>query len=82
MDNFKKNITRRKFVKGIAGATACCECFPLKSLAASAGNSEHNIKEGGVLVGPRQVAVMSQEASQEGGVLKVKMMFLTSKRWF
>jgi len=42
----KKNITRRNFVKGIAFTTVCCACFPMDGLAGSAGNSEHNIKEG------------------------------------
>ena len=35
--DFENNdkITRRKFVKGVAGAAVCCACFPLDSLAAS-----------------------------------------------
>ncbi|MGD9161805.1 MAG: DUF3795 domain-containing protein [Desulfobacteraceae bacterium] len=30
-----EKITRRKFVKGVAGAAVCCACFPLDSLATS-----------------------------------------------
>ena len=30
-----RDISRRKFVKGVAGAAACCACFSLESLAAS-----------------------------------------------
>jgi hypothetical protein len=36
-------ITRRKFVKGVAGAAVCCACFPLDSLAAS---GEDKMKDG------------------------------------
>jgi Zn ribbon nucleic-acid-binding protein len=32
-DNNEK-ITRRKFVKGVAGAAVCCTCISLDSLAA------------------------------------------------
>ena len=47
MNPFKKeNMTRRRFVKEVAGAAFCCACFPLESLAASAGISEHNTEEG------------------------------------
>ena len=38
-------ITRRKFVKGVAGATVCCAFFPMDSLAASE-EKENEIKEG------------------------------------
>jgi hypothetical protein len=41
LDNNGK-ITRRKFVKGVAGATICCACFPLDCLAAS---GEDNMKD-------------------------------------
>jgi hypothetical protein len=39
-----KKITRRKFVKGVAGAAVCCACFPLDSQAASK-DKEIKIKE-------------------------------------
>ena len=37
-----EKITRRKFVKGVAGAAVCCACFPLNSLAAT---EEDKIKD-------------------------------------
>ena len=42
----KKDLTRRRFVKGVAGAAFCCACFPLDGFAASAGNSKRNTEEG------------------------------------
>ena len=42
IDNNEK-ITRRKFVKGAAGATVCCACF---SLGCSKENSSHGIESG------------------------------------
>ncbi len=47
-DNEK--ITRRKFVKGVAGAVVCSACLPLDSLASSEDNSELKIKDGRVKV--------------------------------
>ena len=43
-DNNEK-ITRRKFVKGVAGAAVCCACLPLEVLADSAGTPKHNNEE-------------------------------------
>jgi hypothetical protein len=42
IDNNKK-ITRRKFVKGVAGTTICCACF---SLGCSKENSKIEIEDG------------------------------------
>ena len=39
----KKNITRRKFIKGLTGATVCCACF---SLGCSEENTKPGIKDG------------------------------------
>jgi hypothetical protein len=41
----KNRITRRNFVKGMAVTTIYCACFPMNSLADSAGNSASSIKE-------------------------------------
>ena len=41
----KKNITRRKFVKNVAGTAFCCACLPLEVLADSANTSENNNEE-------------------------------------
>jgi len=41
----KKNITRRKFVKNVAGTALCCACLPLGVLADSARTSENNNEE-------------------------------------
>ncbi len=41
-----KKITRRKFVKGVAGAALCYACLPLKSLSASDENSGIDILGG------------------------------------
>ena len=41
----KKNITRRKFVKNVAGTALCCACLPLRVLADSARTSENNNEE-------------------------------------
>jgi hypothetical protein len=47
MDFFKKeNMTRRKFVKGVAGAAVCCACFSLDSSAASEEKEEDKTKDG------------------------------------
>ena len=40
-----EEITRRKFVKGVAGAAFCCACLPLEVFADSARTSEHNNRE-------------------------------------
>ncbi len=40
-----KNITRRKFVKGVAGAAVCCTCFSLDSLAASEEKGDNKMKD-------------------------------------
>ena len=39
-----EKITRRKFVKGVAGAAVCCACYSLDCLAASEENSEQDGK--------------------------------------
>ncbi len=44
--NDYKKITRRKFVKGAAGATVCCACFSLDILAFEEKNSGHKIDDG------------------------------------
>jgi hypothetical protein len=41
----KKNITRREFVKNVAGTAVCCACFSLDCWADSEENSEHKIKD-------------------------------------
>jgi hypothetical protein len=41
-----EKITRRKFVKGVAGAAVCCACFSLDCLAASEEEGENNIEDG------------------------------------
>ena len=41
----KESITRRKLVKGAAGAALCCTCLPLGVLADSAGTLEQNNEE-------------------------------------
>ncbi len=46
MDFDNGDITRRKFVKGVAGAAVCCACLPLEVLADPAGTPKHN-NEGG-----------------------------------
>jgi len=47
MDLFKKEkITRRKFVKGVAGAAVCCACFSLDCMAASEEKEENKMKVG------------------------------------
>ncbi len=46
MDSFNnKKITRRKFVKGVAGTAVCCSCFSLDCLAASEDKKEDKIKD-------------------------------------
>jgi hypothetical protein len=40
----KKNITRRKLIKGAAGAAVCCACFSLNCSAGSEENSEQDGK--------------------------------------
>ena len=46
MDSDKrKNMTRRKFVKNVAGTALCCTCLPLPVLADAAMTSENNNKE-------------------------------------
>jgi len=42
--NKNKEITRRKLVKGVAGAAVCCACFSLDTLAVSEKNSEQDGK--------------------------------------
>jgi hypothetical protein len=37
-----EKITRRKLIKGAAGAAVCCACFPLNCSASSEKNSEQN----------------------------------------
>ncbi len=47
MDFYKnEKITRRKFVKGVAGAAVCCACFSLDCSAASEEEEEDKIKDG------------------------------------
>ena len=41
-----KDLTRRRFVKGVAGAAFCCAWLPLEGLSASAKTSEHNSEDG------------------------------------
>jgi len=41
----KNAITRRKFVKGVAGATVCCACFSLDCLAASEEEEKDRIED-------------------------------------
>jgi len=41
----KRNITRRKFVKNVAGTGICCTCLPIGVLADSAKISENNNEE-------------------------------------
>jgi hypothetical protein len=44
MDSYKnKKITRIEFVKGVAGAAACCACFSLDCLSASKEKEEDKI---------------------------------------
>ncbi len=47
LDNNKK-ITRRDFVKGAAGVTACCACFSLSCAGPSKEHSELEIESGKV----------------------------------
>jgi len=42
----KKNITRRKFVKRVAGAAVCSACFSLDCFAASEEEEEDKIEDG------------------------------------
>ncbi|NSW93590.1 MAG: DUF3795 domain-containing protein [Bacteroidales bacterium] len=37
--------TRRKFVKGVAGATVCCACFSFNPLAVSETEKENNVQD-------------------------------------
>ena len=47
MDLLKKeNMTRRRFVKNVAGAAFCCTFLPFGALAASEKNSVHKIDDG------------------------------------
>ena len=44
---FKKgNMTRRRFVKGMAGTAVCCACLQLEGLAAHAGISANGDEKG------------------------------------
>ena len=46
MDFLKKSdLTRRRFIKRVAGAAFCCAWLPLDGLAASAKNSEDNTED-------------------------------------
>src|SRR5512147_1286242 len=45
IDNNEK-ITRRKFVKGLSGATVCCACFSLNCSGPSKEISELEIEDG------------------------------------
>ncbi|MBN1182572.1 MAG: DUF3795 domain-containing protein [Bacteroidales bacterium] len=42
----KNKTTRRKFVKGVAGAAVCCVCFSFDCLAVSEDEEEGKIKDG------------------------------------
>lgn len=42
----KNKTTRRKFVKGVAGAAACCVCFSFDCLAVSEEEEEDKIEDG------------------------------------
>ncbi|MBN2418350.1 MAG: DUF3795 domain-containing protein [Deltaproteobacteria bacterium] len=44
--NNNEKMTRRKFVKGVAGAAVCCACFSLDSMAASKRKEENKMKKG------------------------------------
>lgn len=46
--NFRNNdnVTRRKFVKDVAGVAVCCACIPLGSLANTVENSKDKIVSG------------------------------------
>jgi hypothetical protein len=44
--NMDDKITRRKFVKRVAGAAVCCACFSLDSSAASEEKEEGKMKDG------------------------------------
>jgi hypothetical protein len=47
MDSYNnENITRRKFIKGVAGTAVCCACFSLDCLAASEEEEEDKMKDG------------------------------------
>ena len=41
-----EKITRKKFLKGVAGAAVCCACFSLDCSADSKENSKDKIKDG------------------------------------
>jgi hypothetical protein len=46
MDSYNsENITRKRFLKGVAGAAVCCACLPLEVLADSTRTPEHNNEE-------------------------------------
>jgi hypothetical protein len=40
-----ENMTRKKFLKGVAGAAVCCACLPLEVLADSARTPENSNEE-------------------------------------
>ena len=44
--NSNREITRRTFVKGVAGTAVCCACFSLNGLAASEEGSAPEIEDG------------------------------------
>ena len=46
-----ENITRRKFVKGVACAAVCCACYPLNCWADSEEEEEDKMKDGNEIVG-------------------------------
>jgi len=46
-----ENITRRKFVKGVAGAAVCCACYSLNCWADSEGAEEDKMKDGNEIEG-------------------------------
>jgi hypothetical protein len=60
--NKNENITRRKLIKGVAGAAACCACFSLDCSVDLKGNSEDKIKnsKGKVLLTSLNTAKMSR----------------------
>ena len=89
-------ITRRKFIKGVAGTAVCCACFPLNSLAVSeqGAGKEHLIAACGIYCGvcpsyinkhgeDRQIKMRQQKGSSSGpmgGDIKWFVNFMNSQR--
>jgi hypothetical protein len=60
--NNNEKITRRKFVKGVAGVAVCCACFSLDVLAASEEEEEDKMEDAN-----------SEENSEQDGKGKVHL---------